>query len=309
MVKKVAFWGSSKDSLPALESIFKKFEISLVITSPDKPKGRGKKVLPSVVKERALELGIKDVLTPEKLTTDFKEIYFSKEIDVAVVVSYGKIIPESILDFPKYKTLNIHFSLLPKWRGASPVERAILTGDKEIGVSIIRLVKKLDAGPIYSKISVPLDKSKFAYELRDELANLGAKEIVRILKNIGKIKPQKQDEKEVSYAPKITKEEGAFKWNFPALKIYRMIKAFTPWPSVYTFYKGKRLILTDVEISEEREGKIGQIFKITKEGIGVICGQNTSIILKEVKPEGKKNMSAYDFSNGARLKIGDFLSE
>ncbi len=307
MVKRIAFWGSSEDSLPALESLFEKFEVPLVITSPDRPKGRGKKILPSVVKERALELGIKEVLTPERLNSDFRKIYFSREIDVAVVVSYGKIIPESILDFPEYKTLNIHFSLLPRWRGASPVERAILNGDDEIGISIIRLVKKLDAGPIYSRISIPLDKSKFAYELRDELANLGAKEIVRVLENIDNIEPQEQNEDDASYAPKITKEEGALKWSFPALKIYRMVKAFTPWPTVYTFYKGKRLILTDVDIFEEREGRIGEIFEITKEGIGVICGQNTSIILKQVKPEGKKNMSAYDFSNGARLKVGDCL--
>ncbi len=307
MVKKVAFWGSSRDSLPTLRLLNQESEIEIVITSPDRPKGRGKKILPSVVKEEALKLGIKEIHTPERLDKSFKSFYFSKNVDLAVVVSYGKIIPESILKFPRYKTLNIHFSLLPRWRGASPVEHAILNGDEKIGVSIIELVKKLDAGPIYSKIEIPLNKDKFAYEIREELSELGAREILKLIKNIENIKPEPQPEKGITYAPKLKKEDGFFKWDFPSIKIFRMIKAFTPWPSAYTFFKGKRLIITDAILSEKREGKAGEIFKISKEGVGVICGDNSSLTILSVKPEGKKVMSAYDFINGARLKVGDYF--
>ncbi len=307
MVKNIAFWGSSEDSLPALRKLFKNFNIKLVVTSPDRPKGRGKKILPSVVKEEALKLGIKEILTPEKLDEGFKSLYFTKDIDAGIVVSYGKIIPVSILKYPKYETLNIHFSILPRWRGASPVETAILNGDEKIGVSIIKLVKKLDAGPVFSKIEIPLEKNKFAYEIRKQLAEIGADEIVRVLSEIESIEPEEQDHSKATYAPKLKKENGLFNWNFPALKIFRMIKAFTPWPSAYTFFKGKRLIITDAELSDEKGGRAGEIFEISKRGIGIICGENSSLILKKVKPEGKKEISAYDFSNGARLKTGDFL--
>ncbi len=307
MVKNIGFWGSSEVSLPSLTELSKNFNIEVVITSPDKPKGRGRKLSPSIVKEKAVELGIKNILTPEKLNKEFKEKYFSFNLDIAIVVSYGKIIPEKILDFPKFGTLNLHFSLLPKLRGASPVETAILNGLTKTGISVIKLVKKLDAGPVYSKIEYNIKENEYAYEIKEKLSEIGAKELVNVLKNISDIIPVKQDESKATYAKKIEKKDGKFDWTFDSEKILRMIRAYTPWPSCWTFLKGKRFIITEAVKSEIKGDTVGEIKKTDKSGFHIICGDKKGILVKKVKPEGKKIMSAYDFLNGARIKEGDIL--
>jgi methionyl-tRNA formyltransferase len=307
MVKKIGFWGSSEVSLKPLEILSNNFQIEAIITSPDRPKGRGRKLMPSVVKEKAVELGIKNILTPEKLDKEFKEKYFSFDIDIAVVVSYGKIIPVKILEFPKFGTLNLHFSLLPKLRGASPVETAILKGDNKTGISIIKLVKKLDAGPVYSRKEIIIEENDYAYDLRGKLSFIGGEELIYVLKNINSITPVEQDEEKASYAKKINKGDGKFEWGFDSEKILRMIRAFTPWPSAFTFHKDKRLIIIEATKGEFKKGKIGEIKEIKKEGFCVVCGDMRTILIKKVKPEGKKVMSAYDFLNGARLKKGDII--
>ncbi len=307
MVRKIGFWGSSEVSLKSLELLSKKFVIKAIITSPDRPKGRGRKLMPSIVKERAIELGIKNILTPEKLDQEFRKKYFSFDIDIAVVVSYGKIIPVKILEFPRFGTLNLHFSLLPKLRGASPVETAILNGDKKTGISIIKLVKKLDAGPIYSQKEINIEEKDYAYDIRDKLSSMGAMELVKVIKNIDFIIPVEQDDEKASYARKIDKKDGEFDWSFDSEKILRMIRAFTPWPSAFTFHNNKRLIIVEAVRDELKNGEIGEIKKITREGFSVVCGDKKTILIKKVKPEGKRVMSAYDFINGARLKEGDIL--
>jgi len=310
MVKNLSFWGSSKDSIPSLNLLSKSFNIKAIITVPDRSKGRGKKLVSSPVKRKAEELNIKNILTPEKLDNKFKNRYFNLDIDIAIVVAYGLLIPKKILDFPEYNTLNLHFSILPRWRGACPVRKAILEGDSYTGTSIIKLIKKMDAGPVYSIKKMKINKFDYAWKLRRQLANIGAKQVIEVIKNIENIKPVPQDETKVTYANKICKDDGKFSWEYSSIKIFRMVKAYTPWPSVFMRLKDimkRRIILTEVEPADIKSNYPGRIERITKEGIFVGCGDNKTLILKKIKPAGKREMSAYDFANGARLKNGCIL--
>ena len=240
---KVAFFGSPAVALPALNSLIQAgHEIKLVITQPDRPAGRGKKLTPPPVKVFARDHGL-PCLQPEKIRRDEQVLEALKqaEPEVNVVVAYGQIIPASIIYLPPFKTLNVHFSLLPKYRGAAPVQWAILNGDRKTGVTIMELNEKMDEGPILAQQEVEILSGETARELETRLSYLGARLLIETLARINEIERVEQNPELATYAPRLTKEQGKINWQEPARVIDLKVRAFSPWPGAFCFLDGKKL--------------------------------------------------------------------
>ncbi|MFQ6083970.1 MAG: methionyl-tRNA formyltransferase [Candidatus Aminicenantia bacterium] len=311
---KIIFFGTPQSAVPSFFKILENgHRIELVITQPDKPTGRGKTFTPPPLKEAAQKFGI-PVYQPLKIREDSFAFEKIKEInpDLIVVVAYGQIIPASIIYHPKYGSVNVHFSLLPKYRGAAPVQWTILNGEKTTGVSIFRLNEKMDEGDILSQKEVEILPNEKGSHLEARLAEIGAELLVDTISKLkeGKIKPKKQNHSLASYAPKLKKEDGLINWSQTSQEIDRLVRAMDPWPSAYSFIQGKRIKITDGKVFESPSSladsySFGKIWKITPEGIFVTCGKSTVYLIEQVQPEGKKKMSAYSFTLGARLKPGE----
>lgn len=305
---KVVFFGSPAVALPALNALLAAgHEIKLVVTQPDKPAGRGKKLTPPPVKVFALNHQL-EIIQPQKIRQDEQALEKIKAAspEVNVVVAYGQIIPASIIYLPKYKSLNVHFSLLPKYRGAAPVAWAILNGDRYTGVTIMQLNEKMDEGPILAREIVPVLPRENTQELETRLAHVGAELLVKTLSQIDSIIPQEQDHAQATYAPKITKEQGKINWSEPAEVIDRKVRAFYPWPGAYTFLNGQRLeIISGMVLPGLMpDSKPGEIIRVDKSGLYVCCGGGNLYLIEKVKPEGRKEMTAYAYSLGNRLSAG-----
>ncbi|MFN3921189.1 MAG: methionyl-tRNA formyltransferase [Caldimicrobium sp.] len=305
------FFGTPEFVLPVLNFLWEKEILLGVVTQPDKPKGRGLEPTPSPVKTWALEHNLK-ILEPAKLKEE-TFLLTLKEInpDLIVVFAYGKILPKEVLEIPKEGCWNIHLSLLPKYRGASPVQWALLNGEKETGVTIMLMDEGMDTGPILLQKKLPIEDDDTTPILLKKLGNLSAealKEALSLYKK-GKLEPIPQPQEEVSYAPLIKKEDGLVNFRDPAELIVRKIKAFTPWPGIFTFFKGKILKIHSAEVKDlDPQGKTpGEILKIEKEGLYIVTSSKV-LLLKEVQLEGKKKISAYDFAQGFHLKVGDTLN-
>ncbi|MFN4132114.1 MAG: methionyl-tRNA formyltransferase [Caldimicrobium sp.] len=305
------FFGTPEFVLPVLNFLWEKEILLGVVTQPDKPKGRGLEPTPSPVKTWALEHNLK-ILEPAKLK-DKTFLLTLKEInpDLIVVFAYGKILPKEVLEIPKEGCWNIHLSLLPKYRGASPVQWALLNGEKETGVTIMLMDEGMDTGPILLQKKLPIEDDDTTPILLKKLSNLSVEALKEALSlhKMGKLKPIPQPQEEVSYAPLIKKDDGLVNFRDPAELIVRKIKAFTPWPGVFTFFKGKILKIHSAEVKDlESQGKTpGEILKIGKEGLYIVTSSKV-LLLKEVQMEGKKKISAYDFAQGFHLKVGDTLN-
>lgn len=305
---RIVFFGSPSTALPALNDLIAAgHEIKLIITQPDRPAGRGKKLTPPAVKVFA-EYHQLPYLQPQKIRQDKKalEAIRAASPDIIIVVAYGQIIPSSIIYLPPLKALNIHFSLLPKYRGAAPVQRAILNGEKFTGVTIFQLTEKMDEGPILSQEMMSILPRENALELETRLSHIGAQLLIKTLENINRLELKEQDHDLATYAPKLTKEEGRIDWQETAEVIDRKIRAFYRWPGAFTFLNGQRLeIITGQPTQGLMPGtRPGEVVQIDKSGIYVCCGQKTFYLIEKVKPEGKKEMSAYAFYLGAKLKVG-----
>lgn len=309
---RIVFFGSPASSLPSLQKILEEgHQVELIITQPDKPSGRGGKLTPPPVKKFALE-GKIGILQPEKIKKDtlaFEKIK-SLDPDLIVVVAYGQIIPSSIIYLPKYHSINVHFSLLPKYRGASPVQWAILNGETKTGVTIFELNEKMDEGDILVQEEVEILPGEKAFELESRLAEKGAKLLIKTISEIDRIKPVKQDHSQATYAPRLRKEDGRIDWRKDALFIERQVRAMTPWPSAYTFFKEKRIKIkegTKLDLSSELCSP-GKIQAIKKEGIEVCSGEGSIYLIERIQPENRSEMSAFAFSIGARMKPGEEFS-
>ncbi|MDF2953325.1 MAG: Methionyl-tRNA formyltransferase [Thermodesulfobacterium sp.] len=306
---RIVFFGTPEFAIPSLEGLYEKEKLVAVVTQTDKPKGRGLKPSPSPVKHWALLKGIK-VLEPLKL----KDPQFIDNIknflpDLIVVCAYGKIFPKELLEIPKFGCWNIHASLLPKYRGASPINWAILEGEKETGITIMLMDEGLDTGPILLQKKIPILKEDTAITLSQKLARLGKEAILEAIElhKKGVLKPLPQPEEGISYAPILKKEDGFFTFEEPAKIIERKTKAFLPWPTAFTYYKNKLLkVFSAKTIPIEHKEKPGTILDINKEGVLVAASEN-AILLKEVQLEGRKKISAYEFACGQRIKKGALL--
>lgn len=310
---KIVFFGSPVLALPSLKKLLETdHSIDLIITQPDRPSGRGKKLKPCPVKKTALDLNI-PYYQPLKIRKDEIALDKIKEIepDLNVVVAYGQIIPSSIIYFPRYNSLNVHFSLLPKYRGASPVQKALLDGEAKTGITIFELNEKMDEGDILIQEEVNVFPDENAADLEARLAQKGADLLIKAIAQIDKLKHRKQDHSQATYAPKIRKEDGKIDWTKNSLYIERRVRAFTPWPSAYAFLKDIRIkIHRGRKIKKEAPpgSSAGEISGIKKEGIEVCCGEGSIYLIESLQPENRKRMDAYAFSLGAEIKPGDIFA-
>ena len=310
---KVVFFGSPVSALPSLKKLLETdHSIDLIITQPDRPSGRGKKLMPCPVKKTALDLNI-PYYQPIKIRKDEIALDKIKEIepDLNVVVAYGQIIPSSIIYLPRYNSLNVHFSLLPKYRGASPVQKALLDGEAKTGITILELNEKMDEGDILVQEEVNIFPDENAADLEARLAQKGADLLIKAIAQIDKLKHRKQDHSQATYAPKIRKEDGKIDWTKNSLLIERRVRAFTPWPSAYAFLKDIRIkIHKGRKIAKKNPpgSSAGEISGIKKEGIEVCCGEGSIYLIESLQPENRKRMDAYAFSLGAEIKPGDIFA-
>lgn len=307
----IIFFGTPIFAKIILEKLYEKENIIAIFTQPDKPKGRGKKIEFSPVKKFALEKNIK-LFQPENLKSkDIEDIILELKPDIFVVASYGKIIPENLLNIPPYGGINVHASLLPKYRGASPIERALWNCEEETGVCIMQMEKGLDTGPIWSERKIKIDPDDNRETLTLKLANLGSELLIETLPIIkeGKIKPIPQDDTLAIYAPKISPSEEKIDWNTPVKRIWCQIRALSPEPGAYSYFRGNILKILKAYYSYEKieDFPTGSIIFIDKKKGFAVKGIDGILWILEVKPENKKKMSAIDFINGYRLNIGEKL--
>ena len=305
---KIIFMGTPDFAAASLEALIaSRHEIQAVVTQPDKPKGRKGELTPSPVKVVAEEKGIK-VYQPLKVRDEeFVKTLRAYNPDVIVVVAFGQIIPLSILKMPKYGCVNIHGSLLPKYRGAAPIQWAVLDGEKETGITTILMDEGIDTGDILLKKTIKIDTDETSGSLFDKLKALGAETILETLDELekGSITPTKQGESPTAYAKMLTKAMGLIDFTRSAKELDCFVRGMDPWPSAYTLLAGKTLKLWKVR-AVEKSGKAGSVIDIDKESFTIACGEGAIEVL-EVQLEGKKRMSAGDFLKGSTLNIGQEL--
>ena len=305
--------GTPDFAVPSLKSLIEsKYNVATVITQTDKPKGRKSQLCTPPVKNIALDSGLK-IVQPENVN-DKIIIEKLKEInpDVITVVAFGQKISSEILDLPRYKCINIHASLLPKYRGAAPINWALINGEEETGVTSIILQEKMDAGRMIIQKSIRINPDETAGKLNNRLSTLGAEVLMDSLKQIetGTAKYTLQDEKLVTYAPKLKKKDGLINWNHSTEEIHDFVRGMNPWPTAYTTLtrndSKERIIILETELDTpsdtETNKTLGTIIDISDRGIKVAT-KNGCIWIKEVKPEGKQSMSAVAFSRGRDVKV------
>ena len=305
---KIIFMGTPDFAAASLEALIaSRHEIQAVVTQPDKPKGRKGELTPSPVKVIAKREGIK-VYQPLKVRDEeFVKTLRAYNPDVMVVVAFGQIIPLSILKMPKYGCVNIHGSLLPKYRGAAPIQWAVLDGEKETGITTILMDEGIDTGDILLKKTIKIDADETSGSLFDKLMALGAKTILETLDELekGNLTPTKQGESPTAYAKMLTKAMGLIDFTRSAKELDCFVRGMNPWPSAYTLLAGKTLKLWKVRVVEGG-GEAGSVIDIDKESFAIACGEGAIEVL-EVQLEGKKRMSAGDFLKGSSLNIGQEL--
>ncbi|MDD5769376.1 MAG: methionyl-tRNA formyltransferase [Candidatus Gracilibacteria bacterium] len=314
---RIAFFGTGEFSKSILEDLvknYKEIEVSLVVSQIDKPTGRKQELLPTPIKEFALNNNL-NVLQPEKLKENFElfDKLKSLSLDFIVVVAYGKIIPIEILEIPKYGCINIHGSILPNYRGASPIQESLKNGDKKTGLTIMYMSKGMDEGDILKIEEIEINILDKTPDIFAKFEQIGAKILVESLEKIisGKLKGISQDNSKATYCKKIEKEDGKIDFeNENVEQIYNKFRAYFPWPGIWSFYKGKKLDITNCFFEEnniifDEDFKLGDVVEFENEGkkeIGILC-KGGILILYKVKLEGKKEMSIKDFLNGNK----DFL--
>ena len=301
---KIVFMGTPDFSVPALEELAKVHQVAAVVTQQDRPKGRGHKMQYTPVKEKALELNI-PVYQPEKVKNpEFVDILREINPDVIVVIAFGQILSKEILDLPKYGCINVHASLLPKYRGAAPIQWAVIDGEEETGVTTMYMAEGLDTGDVIDTAVIKLDEKETGGSLFDKLAIEGGKLIVETLSKLenGTATRTPQDDEKSSYAGKITKELGQIDFTKPAVTIERLIRGLNPWPSAYTTLDGKARKVWDATVEEGNvTEQPGEIVEIAKHYIKVATGENY-LKINEIQLAGKKRMPMDAFLNGYSIK-------
>lgn len=283
-------------------------DIAAVYTQPDRPSGRGNKITFSPVKQLALDREV-PVIQPIKIRTDEAiDEFRSFNADVAVVVAYGRILPESFLNAFPHGAINVHFSLLPKYRGAAPVNWVIVNGESTTGVTTMKMDAGLDTGDILLQSETEIRGDENSVELMDRLAHLGSNLLSETLRDLPKLKPMKQDDSLATLAPIMKKEDGRFEWSMQAEKIARMVRGFQPFPTTYGTYAGKKLTIWNATAeSIESEAKPGEVLVASGDDLLIKCGENSALRITELQLEGKRRMSVRDLLNGISLRTGDQL--
>ena len=309
---RIVYMGTPDFAVEPLEAIIKAgYKVAAVVTQPDKQKGRGKEVKMTPVKECALRHGI-PVFQPVKIKEPEAVAELEKyQADLFVVAAFGQLLSEEILNMPEYGCINIHASLLPAYRGAAPIQWAVLNGEKESGVTIMQMDKGLDTGDMLLKRSVELSPKETGDSLHDKLMHLGAELIVEALPKLekGELVPEKQKDELSSYAKKLTKAMGQIDWSKDAVSLERWIRGLNSWPSAYTFFGGKTLKIWEARVAEEngaQKAEPGQVVSVSREGFTVACGQGALQILS-LQLEGKKRVLTREFLLGYQVEPGMIL--
>ena len=307
----IIFMGTPEFAVPALNALLESpDEVVAVVTQPDKAKGRGKKLQPPPVKEVALAAGI-PVLQPEGdiASEAFLKGLVSYKPDLIVVAAFGKILPKSILELPPMGCINIHGSLLPKYRGAAPIQRALINNEAEVGVTIMQMAEGMDTGDMLCKAKIRPDSDETSGTLFEKLAVLGSGSMIKAIKGLkeGTIFPTPQKEGDATYAPRLKKEDGFIDWSKSAEELEPLIRGLDPWPAAFCFINGKRLRLFKPE-TIAFEGDAGSIIEAGERGLIIACGKG-ALVIDEVQPEGKKRMPATDWLRGAKIESGTLLNQ
>ncbi len=305
---RIVFMGTPEAAVPTLRRLVADgHEIVAVWTQPDKPSGRGNKVSASPVKQLAIAHGL-TVHQPAKIRTpESQALFASHNADLAIVVAYGRILPAEFLRATKRGCINVHFSLLPLYRGAAPVNWAVIKGEEKTGVTTMFIEEELDSGPILLQRETQIGKLETAPELTGRLAELGAELLGETLGRLDAITPRPQHDRDSTFAPILRKENGLIDWSKTALAVERCIRGLQPWPNAHTQHKTHRLIIWSAAAEESRwpDAAPGQVVDALGDDLIVKCGGQTALRLLEVQPEAKRRMSVRDFLNGTHLRVGE----
>lgn len=300
---KIVFMGTPSFSVPILEALIEKYQVIGVVTQPDKMVGRKREIVYSPVKECAIKHNI-PLFQPERIRNDYENI-MALNPDLIVTAAYGQIVGMKLLNSPKYRSINVHASLLPKYRGGAPIHAAIKNGDSYTGVTIMYMEKAMDAGDILGTIKVPILDTDDCGSMFEKLSLAGRDLLLEVIPNLidGKITPIKQIESDATFAYNVTKEEEKLDFNLPARAVFNHIRAYNPNPVAYMLLGNDSIKVYSSRVSDETHHTTpGEVIKITKNGFLMACGENTTLEILEVQPSGKKRMSARDFGNGALRK-------
>ena len=302
--------GTPDSAVPSLRRLVDDgHEIVAVWTQPDRPAGRGKKLQAPPVKQFALERNLPVHQPPKIKTPESKALFASYNADVAVVVAYGRILPGEFLAAPKLGCVNVHFSLLPKYRGAAPVNWAIINGEKETGVTTMRIVEELDAGPILLQKATAIEEHETAPQVMRRLSDLGATLLSDTLSKLNDIEAKPQSDRDATFAPILKREDGLIDWSMDSYAIERQVRGLQPWPNAYTTLKSQRLILYEAkpEWIEQLPFPPGQVIEAVRDRFTIACGEGTALRILELQGEGGRRLPARDFMNGNKIKIGTML--
>ncbi|HUQ34616.1 MAG TPA: methionyl-tRNA formyltransferase [Pyrinomonadaceae bacterium] len=306
---RLIFMGTPEAAVPTLRRCLEDgHEVVAVWTQPDRPAGRGEKLKEPPIKEFALTHGL-TVEQPARIRTkQMLDLFASYEADAAVVVAYGRILPEPFLAAPKLGCINVHFSLLPQYRGAAPVNWAIVRGERQTGVTTMQMDEGLDTGAILLQRETLIGETETAPELMMRLSLLGAEVLSETLAGLEKIEPREQSEEKATFAPILRREDGLIDWTLDAAQIERRVRGLQPWPNAFTVYHSQRLVIRRASVhADEREEETiaGEVVKAQGDDLIVACGDATRLRLQEIQPEGKRRMQVRDFLNGMRVKTGE----
>lgn len=311
---RIIFMGTPDFAVPCLDALVENgYEVVAVVTQPDRPKGRKGELTPSPVKQAALRHNL-TVLQPEKVReADVLDEIEKLDADLLVTAAYGQLLPKRLLDMPRLGCINVHASLLPRWRGGAPIHRAIIEGDKESGVTIMRMVQKLDAGDMISRVVLPIEDTDTAESLFHKLSEAGAKLLIETLPSIeaGTITETPQDEALVTYSPELSRDDERIDWTKDARRLFNQVRGLNSWPVAFTYMDHKVMKIWQARIQEEKsepKAAPGTVVDVTKDAIIVQCGTGT-LALTEIQPAGKRRMMVTDYLRGVKLAPGTRFGE
>ena len=305
---RIVYFGTPEFAVPGLQALIASpHTVAALVSQPDRPRGRGNRVTPTPTKQVAELAGI-PVLQPTRLKDDlFHQALRSLAPDLGVVAAYGRIIPDAVLEIPRLGMINIHASLLPKYRGAAPIHRAVMHGDTETGVTIMRVVTELDAGPMLAARRVPIGPNETTPEVERTLAQIGAGLALAVVEAVssGTATEVPQNHAEATYAPKIERHEGAIGWTLPAQRIHDLVRGLQPWPLVSATLDGTRCLVHRTAVTDDRTASApGTITAAASGVLALAAGDGRELRILEIQPEGKRVMSARDFLAGRRIEPG-----
>jgi len=304
----VLFFGTPQFAVPTLSHLLaSRHRVCGVVTQPDRPRGRGQKVSDAPVKALAVERGVR-VIQPERLKDPaIGDTLRAWDPDIGVVVAYGRLIPDRLLEIPRQGMINVHASLLPKYRGAAPIHRAVIAGEAVTGVTVMRVATQLDSGDMFARVTRPIDADETSEAVERDLSELGARLLLEVLDTIeaGTAIEEKQDHARATYAPKITRDDGVVDWGASAVHIHNRVRGLYPWPHAFTWLDGSRMILLRTHVEPgTTSAASGTVVEVTRDAIHVATGHGGRLAIDELQPEGKRPMRVRDYLAGRPLSAG-----